>query len=275
MFELRHHRPLEPEVQIGDPVPARAFDEVALAEVHPAGEAHPVVHHQHLAMIAQVDVDRGRQQPGRQEARMGQALPLEQGAHVRPGVILADSVDDDPHVHRAPPGAAQSIHEGASGGVGLEDVALQEHAFTGRLDGFDHRGVRLLSVEERLDPVAVEQGAPGHRLGHAGDVAKLVVEVRERHPGSGFRPVADLVDAEPRDPAGFELSRPCRDAVHTEDQVEDRPREGKEQADRDPAEGGTGVALAQQHVRGGPDGDHRREHPRQQGAVHTGLADGA
>ena len=116
-------------------------------------------------------------------------------------------------------------------GVGLEDVALQEHAFAGLVDGGEHRRIRLLPVEERLDPVAVEQGAPGHRLGHAGDVAKPVIEVRERHPGSGFRPVADLIDAEPRDPAGFELSRPGRDAVHTEDQVEDRPPR-KERTDR-------------------------------------------
>ena len=193
---------------------------------------------------------------------------------MRPGVILADPVDDDPHLHRAPPGAAQRIHEGASGGVGLEDVALQEHTFAGFLDGLDHRRIRLLPVEERLDPVAGEQGTPGHRLGYAGDVAKSVVEVRKRYPGSGFRPVADLVDTKPRDPAGFELSRPGRDAVHAEEQVEDRSREGKEQADRDPAEGGAGVAFAQEHVRGGPDGDHRRERSGQQGVAHTGLADG-
>ena len=63
MLELCDHRAFEPEVQVRNPVPARALVEIAVADVHAAGESDPMVHDKHFAVVAQVDVDRGRQQP--------------------------------------------------------------------------------------------------------------------------------------------------------------------------------------------------------------------
>ena len=265
VLELRDHRAFETEVQIRDPVSARALVEIAVADVHAAGESDPMVHDQHFAVVAQVDVDRGRQQPRRQEARMPHPLLPEDPARVGPGVVLADPVDDYPHVHIALPGPIERVEEGVSGGVGLKEVALKQNALARAVDGGEHRRIGLLAVEQGNDLVALEQRSPGHRFRHAGDALELVLEVLERHSGLGLRPIADPVQVEVHGPVGFELSRPGGDPVDAEEQVQDRPREGKEEAYRNPAERGARVALAQEHVPGSRDGHDRGKGPDEQG----------
>ena len=265
VLELRYHRAFDLKVQVRDPVSVRALVEIAVADVHSAGEADSMVHHQNFSMVAQVDVDCGRQQPRRQEARMADPSFPENSARPGPGVELTDSVDDHPHVHRALPGPIERIDEAVPGCVGLKEVALEQNALPRAVDGGEHGGVGLLAIEERNDPVAVEQRAPGHRLRHPGDVEELVLELGERHPGEGLRPIPDLVHVESRDPSGLELLRPGGDAVHSEEEVEDRSRQRKEQAHGDPAERRPRVPLGEQHVSRGAGGRDRGQHPDEQG----------
>ena len=263
--ELRHHRAFEPEVEVRNPVSARAFVEIPVGNVHSAGKADPMVHHQHFAVVAQVDVDRGGQQPGRQEASVPHPLLPKHAARVGPGVVLADSVDDYPHIHIAPPRPIERIEETVTGGVGLKEVALEQNAVAGAIYGGEHRRIGLLAIEKRDDLVASEQGEPGHRFRHAGNAMELVPEIGKRYSSQGLRPIAGLVHVEARRPAGFELARPGGDAVHPEKQVENRTRQGKEETDRDPAERRPWVPLAEKHVSGGTDGHERGQHPDEQG----------
>ena len=176
--ELSDNRAHEPEVNVrGRPCLAGLVDAVPVADVHAAGEPDPVVDHQDLVVIAQVDRQRGWQQARRQEAGRAHAGLAQAVTGARPRIPFADTVDEHAHVHAARNGGRQGSAEVLPGLVLIEDVGGQADMVAGGLDGLEHGRVGLLAVEKRFHTVAADQGMSAQRPAAAGQFGESLGQV--------------------------------------------------------------------------------------------------
>ena len=225
--QLRDHRPLQPEVRVADRVPGFVGQPAAVADVEAAGESDLAVHHHDLAVVTEVGI---REVEG--HARGQEAGRLHPPGDKRPrdrreGVAGADAVDQ--HADLDAPGnrSPEGLGEDPAGGIVVEDVGSQRNAPRGLVDRREHEGIGLIAPVERLNAVAVHQGAGG----------RVADEGRKGPKRRSFRADGRLQPLRRRhrrlqhvgDPrlAGPELGCPRADAVDAEHGVGDRPEHGR------------------------------------------------
>ncbi len=210
VLQLAHHRPLDPELEV-----ARALgvvpQNVAAADVHAAGEGGLSVHHQQLAVVAQVQVGRRRQQARGQETGHRHPGAAQQARGPGEVVALAHRVDEDAHRHPAPVGRHEGVDEPAPGGVRLEQIGGQEDPLARLFDGGQHGRVGAVAVLQHRQLVARQQRAAGHLLGDAHERELVLGQGRDEAVAQGrFRRRAPFVgdveeQAQRRDALGARL----------------------------------------------------------------------
>ena len=158
-----HHRPFQAHHQI-DPVQAAAnvLSQVVagVGQVLRAGEGHPAVDHQQLAVVAQVrtlvfpleGLQGEHELPGRaHRVQPGQGLLVVGLAAICP--VIKQNADAD----TALDGLLQCLEEGLGRLIGLKNVELDVDVGVGLADGLRHRLDALLIVREQLCGVAAGQ----------------------------------------------------------------------------------------------------------------------
>ena len=250
-LDLAHDRAGQPELQVGGA--AGLGDHVPVADVHAAGERHAGVGDQNLAVVAQVELQRRRDQARRQETRGLHAFAAQQGhrATAGPGVVFADAVDEHPHIHAAGRGPSQRRDETPAHGIGLEDVGGHVDEARRPFDGLEHGRIGGLAVVQHGDVVAGHD-RPG-REPVAGRGQAVATRVQKGAVVAQRRVGARLVRAETVPRGAIQPPRPDAHAVDAEHVVEQRPDRRKQQRDADPAEGAAGRLAGEQGV------DRRRQ----------------
>ncbi len=102
-----------------------------------------------------------------------------------------------------------------------------------------------------------------HRVCGASDTLVFVGKVLERNPERRQLGRPALIKLDPEGSFLLQFLGARLNSVDTEEHIEQRPREWKQQADGDPGKGGPGVALEQQRVHRTGHGHRRDEHKNQ------------
>src|SRR5690606_32260954 len=166
---------------------AVSFAGVVVGDVQPPGEAHAVVHHQDLAVIAAEEAGESRAEGAPGEANRIVVEDADAGSlkapHEAPGQGRAPDVDDHVDLHARPRALGESAREATAGPVGAEDVGLQADMRSRGGDRLQHGRVGLLAVAEEgeamlSDPeggVGLDATGPsgGHRFLAAASTRRL------------------------------------------------------------------------------------------------------
>ena len=177
-----------------------------------------------------------RAKEGRKRACLTPSLA--QGAeNGGPGIPRARRVNQHAHLHAPAGGVTQRPREGQPDFVPVKDIGAERDGLAGLLNRLQHRRERLISVNERLDPVARQQ----RPLHHAAHHSRQHVQV----PGVPWQMAVQflrrtlrllLVGAVPLE-AAPQQDGLAANPVHAKDEVERRPDQGHQPDEAHPPDG--------------------------------------
>ncbi len=249
---MTDHRPLDGEMDIDDaPLVSLVIGEMPVADIHAADKPLTAVDDQDFPVVSQVEEDTPPHQRRRQEALDAHGGLLEIAANGRQRIAVAQRVDQYAHFDAALRRLDQGGGKPTAGFVRFEDIGGKADPGARRLDRLDHGGVGFLAVMQRLHEVAGDKGA-------AGDTVDQVEQTGEVLRHDGRRRISRLVDmvalgCQLRDsPAALlPVAGTGADPVDPEKPVDEDTDAGQSETDHQPAQGGPGVAFAEQRVDGG------------------------
>ena len=99
-----------------------SFCQVAIADVHAPDKTDTAIGNKDLAVVAQVDVERGGQQSWRQKAGNSHTPLFKPGSGPGDRVPFTDPVENHPDIHASFSGTCQCIDEQPTGVIGLENI---------------------------------------------------------------------------------------------------------------------------------------------------------
>jgi len=148
---------VETEVDICDGQGAIRTGLVALGDVHAAGEGGVVVDEEDFSVVAEVEMDLGRQDSGREKAYCGHSVAFEEGDNGWPAIKLAKTIYNHPHIHPALVGFNEGFCKAVARGVRGKDIGADKDLVFGVMDGVQHGRVGRITVMEDMDAVAASQ----------------------------------------------------------------------------------------------------------------------
>ena len=166
------------------------------------------------------------------------------------GIKLADAIHQDPDIHAALVGACQRSDEITPGPVGLEDVGCQGNRVLRGINGRKHGRECLLAVTQRANAIARQQRTAGH--GVAG-MHQRQAQIQLIAQGCLLAGVLVIRAAQRLRQRLNDLACTGLDPVDSEQHVEHRACERKEQRDGNPAPGGAWVRQFEQGMQSGRD----------------------
>ena len=134
-------------------------------DVDAAGEADAPVGHQDLPVRAQIHGHEMPKGKGGEKARVPHTLATQSAQDRGPGIPRARRVNEHADLDAPASGVPERPGEGQPNFVSVEDVGAEGDGLAGLLNRFQHRGKGLVSIKERLDPVARQQ-RPLHHAAH-------------------------------------------------------------------------------------------------------------
>jgi hypothetical protein len=135
-------------------VARRQGEDAAIPDVQTPAEPDGPVHHQHLAVVSQVHVRMPHGEETLQEFGYPDPTGAEHPGHTRPAVARADTVNQHADLDAAGHRSAERVDEPVGDLAVIEDVGGKRHTLSRAVDGLEHRRVRLIAVQERLDRVS-------------------------------------------------------------------------------------------------------------------------
>jgi hypothetical protein len=147
--------------------------------------------------------------------------------------------------------------------IPIEDIGHERDCLASVLDRFQHGRKGFISVHQRIDPIAWQQGSldhtpndPGQHLEMPSVIRQMALQlVRQTFGLCGLRPVPLKV---PSQQSGL-----MANAIDSEDKVHDSPDQGHEPNETHPRDGGARLTLMKNRV---PSRQHREKKSKSDGS---------
>ncbi len=217
--------------------------DVAFRDIHPPSEGRVAVDKEDFAVVAQVEVELGRQQTRGKETHGRYTMAAQNGENRGPSIQFADSIDDDSDVNATLVGINEGLGKAMSDAVGSENIRGEVNAALCPINGGQHGRVGRIAVMQDVETIS-----PGHRgveegCANAGEAEELGVEDFFRNPGLvGLSRIWGKTTG--RGPA--HAAGTAADTVDAKEGIQRWSGDRKGEAHRNPAESRTGISLGEE-----------------------------